>query len=79
MSGRSTAKTAEDEVEQVTRAMLDAVDRITHATRDPACAQAARIAVGAALLSESMTADEVASAINDTGRARGSWQLVRVQ
>jgi hypothetical protein len=67
------------EIELIVAAMLAAVDKITDTVRDPAVAQAARIAAGATLLAESVTADEVASALNDTGRARGSWRLVRAQ
>ena len=69
-----------DEIEPIVGAMLDAVDRIARTLPDPAVAQAARIAVGARLLGESVTADEAASAINDAWRARSrGWRLVRVQ
>jgi hypothetical protein len=66
------------EIEPIVRAMLGAIERNADTVRDPAAAQAARISVGAALLAESVRADEVAAAVNGEGLARG-WRFVRVQ
>ena len=72
-----TADEIADEVARLAQTMKLAIDQISRTARDPACNQAAQLAVAANLLARAVTSEATMATVNVLLTARG-LRVVRV-
>jgi hypothetical protein len=64
-----------DEVARIAWAAMTAIERISRTAQDPACARAAKLALGTTLLAQTVTTEAEAATVNATW---AGWRMVRV-